>query len=120
MIDKIKIEDIKKGRIYYRDNKNRICEFKLKEFIITENSGYFLISGKVRIKDGTVYPAILGISSNDCGELFEAYFYINGKWVPQEDKNFLKLLKRKKKEVFPYKYHLNVKVEGDKNIAHQF
>lgn len=121
-IKDIKIKSVEKGSIFrYIDNENtKVKEAKIKGKIIPENSGYYLITGKIRIHDGSVYPAILGISSDDVGEMFEAYFFINGEWISQMDKQLLKKIDKKKTQVFPYTYQLNVKVEGDKHILHQF
>ncbi len=121
-IEDIRLENFGKDVIYqYIDKENlQIKRIKLKENKIKKNSGYFLINGKIKISDGTIYNAILGISSDDSGEMFEAYFYVNDKWISQNNKNFLRLLDKKKDEVFPYKYHLNVEVEGDINRNHQF
>ncbi len=121
-ISNIKLQDIERKVVYHYTNEENteIKEIKFKENIVPENSGYFLITGKIKIADGSTYPAIFGISSDYSGELFEAYFLVNGKWVSQEDKNFLKKLGKKKSQVFPYKYHLNVKVGGDVNLSQQF
>lgn len=121
-IGNIKIKNVEKGSIFrYIDDENiEVKEVKIKGKIIPENSGYYLITGKIRVHDGNVYPAILGISSDDAGEMFEAYFFINGEWVSQMDKLLLKKIGKKKTQVFPYTYHLNVKVEGDTHILHQF
>ena len=120
-INDIKLKDIKKGSIYnYTNDENtEIKEFKLKQNFIPENSGYYLITGKTKIADGTVYPSILGISSNDSGELFEVYLFLKDRLVKQDNKLHMKLGK-KKYQIFPYKYHLNVKVDGDKNRINQF
>ncbi len=114
--------DVEKATVYqYLDRKEKIIKIvKMKQKRILEDSGYFLISGKIRINDGTEYPAIIGISSDDSGELFEAYFLINNYWISQSDKKFLKKISKNKKGIFPYKYHLNVEVEGDINKEHQF
>ncbi len=121
-VEDIKIEDVEIGAVYsYIDKDNRkIKEIKVKKKWITKNSGYFLITGNIKIADGTIYPALLGISSNDSGELFESYFFIRNKLISQHGKNFMKLIGKKKEEVFPYKYHLNVGVEGDNHPEHQF
>lgn len=121
-IKDLKLRDTERNAAYYYiDEKNtEIKEYKLKKEIISTNSGYYLITGKIEIANGTIYPAILGISSDDGGELFEAYFLVKNKWVSQQDENFLKKLEKKKYQVFPYKYHLNVKIEDDNNLDHQF
>lgn len=121
-IEDIKLKDINKGNVfYYFDKKNsQIKEFKPKRGRIQRNSGYFLIPGKIKIADETLYTAILGVSSDNLGELFEVFFLINGKWVSQEDKNFIKKIKKKGDQIFPYRYHLNIKVEGDNNLSNQF
>ena len=62
----------------------------------------------------------MGISSKDSGEMFEAHFLVNKKWISQKDKKFLKKLNKEKSKVFPYKYHLNVKVIGDANTLAQY
>jgi len=120
-LDDIKPEDIKKNIIYgFIDKDNtKITEIKVKN-ILPENSGYYLIPGKIKTADGSMYPAILGVSSDDSGELFDVYCFINNSWTSQNDKNFLKKINKSKSEVFPYKYHLNVKVEGDINEDNQF
>lgn len=121
-IKDIKLKDVDRGAVYfYQDDSNtKIQEIKLKKKFIPENSGYFLITGKIKINDGTVYHAILGVSSEDSGELFDVFFFVDGMWVGQNSKYFLKILNKKKEEVFPYIYHLNVKVRGDANVSQQF
>src|SRR3989344_1135828 len=111
-IEDIGIEDIGMGAVYcYIDKENKkVKEMKIRKRHIPKNSGYFLITGNIKVADGTRYPGLLGISSNDSGELFEVYFFIRGKLVSQQAKNFLKLIDKKKEEVFPYRYHLNVSV----------
>lgn len=118
----IKIRHMKKSVIFvYMDDENtKIKEVKIKGKTLLENSGYYLIPGKIKINDGTVYPAILGISSDDAGEMFEAYFFVNEKWLSQMDKQFLKKISKGKNQVFPFKYHLSIKVKGDRNLLHQF
>lgn len=121
-IPDIKLHDVNKNEVFcYLDDENTKIErlIALPEKI-KKNSGYYLITGCIKIADGTVYPAILGISSDDSGELFEAYFFVNKVWVSQMDQSFLKKIHKKNSDVAPYKYHLNVKVEGDKNTDHQF
>jgi len=121
-IKNLKLKEINREKVYYyTNNKNKqIKELKLKKKTIAKNSGYYLISGKIKIADGTIYPAILGISSDDSGELFEAYFLLNDLLISQGDKSFLKEIKKKKNHIFPYKYHLNVRIERDENKKHQF
>lgn len=121
-IKDVTLKDIKRKAVYvYVDEENiEIQEVRLRKNSISKNSGYFLIGGKIRIADNTEYYAILGISSDDSGELFEAHFFINGEWVSQKDEQFLKKLGKKKNQIFPYKYHLNAKVGGDANLSQQF
>lgn len=116
----IKLEDIKQNKVYvYLDEENiNVDEAKVKK--IKEDSGYYLISGEIEIKDKTKYPAIIGISSDDSGELFEAFFWIESELVSQSDKNFLEKMGKNRESIFPYMYHLNVKVEGDLNKKVQY
>src|SRR3989339_1933809 len=119
-ITDIKLNNLKKRSIYYYidDNNTQIKPVRVSDSI-KENSGYFLIAGEIKINDGTKYPALLGISSDDSGEMYEAYFYIDNKLINQNESNFFEQINKTKNQIFPYKYHLNVNVDGDKHIAHQ-
>ena len=73
-IGDIKLEDIMDNVVYGfvdRDN-TKITKIKVKT-ILPENSGYYLIPGKIKTANGCIYHAILGVSSDDSGELFDAY-----------------------------------------------
>jgi hypothetical protein len=111
-----------KNEVYfYLDKKNIFIEKKIvSKGVISINSGYYLIPGKVKLNDKSIFKAIFGVSSDDSGELFEVHFWINNKLVSQSNKDLLKKMKKTKGMVFPYKYHLNVKVEGDTHTANQF
>lgn len=120
-IDDVTLKDVENGEVFYwEDDKNtKIAYETVVPPQLLKNSGYYLITGKIKIADGTIYPAILGVSTTDQGELFEAYFYVDGKWLHQ-DEELPKKLGKTKKEVLPYMYHLNVKVQGDLHTGHQF
>lgn len=121
-MEELTLTDVEGKSVYYytNDENTQIEEFKLKEKAIAENSGYFLITGKIKIADGSIYSALLGISSDDSGELFEAYFFVNGKLVSQDDKDFLRMMGKEEGQIFPYKYHLNINVTGDTNSLQHF
>jgi hypothetical protein len=87
---------------------------------IENHSGYFLISGEITLADGSKYPAILGISSDDSGEMFEFYLYQPEKgWLSNAD-NLSEKLNKARTEIFSLKYHLNVSVQGDVHSDHQY
>ncbi|MDY6958320.1 MAG: hypothetical protein SVK08_04110 [Halobacteriota archaeon] len=69
-----------------------------------ENGGFVLVTGKVKIADGTLYDAILLFDENSSGEHWGTYFLLKDKIVSQDDDDFIKRLGKTESEIFPYKY----------------
>ena len=73
----------------------------------------------MKLNDGTIYPAIFGISSDDSGEMFEYHFLTEKRWVSSTD-DVSYLLNKKKSEIYPFNYHLNCKILGNIHIDEQY
>ncbi len=121
-INDLTITDIKKNFVYkYINEESDDIEVALvSEDRIPENSGYYLITGEATLTDGTKYPAIFGISSDDGGEMFEFYLFIDSlNWISNKE-NLPKILRKRKENVFPFRYRLNFKVDGDLHGGSQY
>ncbi|HOW35679.1 MAG TPA: hypothetical protein PL155_04635 [Candidatus Omnitrophota bacterium] len=116
------LNDVENGSIYkyIAEDSDDIEIALIHTDNIEESSGSYLITGEVTLADGSRYPAIFGINSDDGGEMSEFYFLVDSDgWVSSSD-NLEELLRKKKEEVFPFRYHLNIKVEGDLHTENQY
>lgn len=119
-IKDLTLHDISERKVYrYVDEENQEITAEDISCEIKENTGYYLISGEVQLKDGTKYPAILGISSDDAGEMFEYHFLTSEGWVASSD-DVCSFLGKAKEQIFPFKYHLTCRILGDIHIANQY
>lgn len=111
----ITIEHIKSKTVfrYVQEDSGEIMIVNNTQETIPENTGYYLITGEVKLNDGTRYPAIFGISSDDGGEMFEYHFVSDKALISSGEEDIFRTLNKKKQEVFPFEYHLNVNVEND-------
>lgn len=114
LVKNLTIYDIQQNKAYQYLNEDRgeINPIEGQFEIIKANSGYYLVTGEVKLNDGTLYPALFGISSDDGGEMFEYHFFTENGWIASKD-DICKELKKTKTEIFPFKYHLNIKIEDD-------
>lgn len=119
-IKELTLDDIKQAKIFrYVDDENQEIVAEHFSGDIGENTGYYLITGEVKFKDGMTYSAIFGISSDDSGEMFEYHFLSEKGWITSKD-DICKVLNKKKSEIFPFKYRLNCRVLGDIHTDEQY
>ncbi len=125
-LEDITLKDLEEGKVYKEiDDPNDeesilgLSEVNIKG-IIPEYSGFYLISGKIKLADRTELHALFGVDTDSSGELCSTEILTQDGWTSQADNDFLERLKRTKEQVFPYKYHLNKPVYGDIDLEGQF
>ncbi|MBI4707737.1 MAG: hypothetical protein HY761_07425 [Candidatus Omnitrophica bacterium] len=104
---------------YINENSEKIFPVENDDKRILENTGYYLIAGEVKLNDDTTYPAVFGISSDDGGEMFEYHFLTEKGWIGSSD-DICNKLNKTKTRVFPFRYHLFIKVENDLHLDAQY
>lgn len=118
-ITNITKSDLNNSYVYYYTNENNQEISSRKTALIKENSGYYLVPGEIKLHDQSKYPALLGISSDDGGEMFEYYLQVGKNWLSNKD-DLKKKMNKTKEDIFPFTYHLNVKAEGDIHTDNQY
>jgi hypothetical protein len=75
--------------------------------------GFVYVNGTLRLADGTLVYAVLGISEPDsCEHSDTGVFAPGGKFVWQGDDDFCSALGKTKDEVFPYKYRYDAELNA--------
>src|SRR3972149_1170394 len=96
------------------DDEGEITEVEIKEVTgnIPAKSGMYWAAGQVITKNKDSYPLVLQVSTDDSGDVFSAYWKIDGKWCKQNDEDFKKAFGDDSDAIFPVYYKLNVQFEG--------
>lgn len=75
--------------------------------------GFVITKGIVKANNGTFHPVLLSISVRDYGELFGAYFFVEGfkETLPQE--NAISYIEGGEEALYPYQYKTLTRIRED-------
>ena len=96
------------------NDEGEVTEVVIKEANgeIQANTGMYWAAGQVITKHKISYPLVVQVSTDDSGEVYGAYWKIDGKWCKQNDKEFKKAIGDDIEAIFPVYFKLNVQFEG--------
>ena len=72
---------------------------------VIDNGAFAMMTGKVRIADGTEYDALIELCVVDSGEHYGTGLWVDDGVTFQDDDDFLKRLGKTAEQVFPYRYN---------------
>ena len=80
---------------------------------VPKDSGLYWIAGETAFANGAKVPSIFRVDTNSGGTLAGAYWWVDGSWYDQQDKDALGALGLTKADAFPYDWTYHVLLEED-------
>ena len=103
--------------LYYREGSGPATftqgERQVLEYTTDEGTRWSWRSGRVKLADGTILPAVLHFCDTDSGEHYDTLFFGPHGPVFQDDQNLTRKLERTGRDIFPYRYDYDGVIPGD-------
>jgi len=125
-LHEITLKDINSGKVFMEIESplDDCVGFEEVEFLSSEDEIYipgdYLVSGKVKLNDGTIMPALLYMDVSSSGECMSAYVLINEGFIDLYEKTSPEKIGKQNDQVHPIKYNLCRRIEGDIHTSDHF